>query len=76
VIGKLMTVEIEGAKTMGDTEETVEADLLAEITGIKIQLVVVIATSTMIELLFETKKVIPVIILGVAITILLKIQNL
>lgn len=71
-----MTVEIEGAKTMGDTEETVEADLLAEITGIKIQLVVVIATSTMIELLFETKKVIPVIILGVAITILLKIQNL
>ena len=61
---------------MADTEETVEVDLPAEITGIKIQLVVVIATSTMIELLFETKKVIPVIMHGVAITILLKIQNL
>lgn len=76
MIGKLTIVEIEGAKTMVDTEETVEADLPAEITGIKIQLVVVIAISTMIELLFETKKVIPVIILGVAITILLKTQNL
>ena len=71
-----MIAEIEGAKMTFVIEEIVEVDLPAEITGIKIQLVVVIATSTMIELLFETKKVIPVIILGVAITILLKIQNL
>jgi len=71
-----MTVEIEGAKTTAVTEETAEADLPAEITGIKIQLVVVIATSMMIEVLFETKKVTPVIIHVVAITILLKTQNL
>jgi hypothetical protein len=36
-----MTVEIEGAKTMVVTVETVEVDLQAEITGIEIQLVVV-----------------------------------
>jgi len=76
VIGKLMTVEIEGAKTTAATEETVEVDLPAEITGIKIQLVAVIATSMMTEVLFETKKVTPVITHAVAITILPITQNL
>ena len=80
VIGKITTAEIsiaeiEGAKTMADTEETVEADLQAEITGIKIQLVVVTVTSVKTEAPLEIKKVIPVIILGVAITIHLKTRN-
>jgi len=80
VIGKITTAEIsiaeiEGAKTMADTEETVEVDLQAEITGIKIQLVVVTVTLVKTEAPLEIKKVIPVIILGVAITIHLKTRN-
>jgi hypothetical protein len=75
VIGKLMTAEIEGAKMMDVTGATVEADLPAEITGIKIQSVAVIATWAMTESIFEIKKVIPEITLGVAITIPLKTQN-
>ena len=31
-----MTAETEGARTMADIEETAEADLQAEITGIRI----------------------------------------
>ena len=71
-----MTAEIEGAKMMAVTGETVEVDLPAETTGIKIQSVAVIATWAMTESIFEIKKVIPEITLGVVITIPLKTQNL
>jgi hypothetical protein len=76
VIGKTTTAEIEGVRMMVATEETVEADLPAEITGIKIQLVAVIATWAMTESIFEIKKVIPEITLGVATMILLKTKKL
>lgn len=76
VIGKTTTAEIEGVRIMVATEETVEADLPAEITGIKIQLVAVIATWAMTESIFEIKKVIPEITLGVATMILLKTKKL
>ena len=76
VIGKIMTAEIEGAKMTAATGGTVEVDLPAETTGIKIQSVAVIATWAMTESIFEIKKVIPEITLGVVITIPLKTQNL
>ena len=76
VIGKTTTAETEEVRLMVATEEKVEADLPAEITGIKIQLVAVIATWAMTESIFEIKKVIPEITLGVATTILLKTKKL
>ena len=58
VIGKTTTVEIEGVRMMVATEETVEADLPAVITGIKIQLVAVIVVliSTILAFLLEIIK--------------------
>lgn len=71
-----MIAETEGARTMADIEEAAEADLQAEITGIRILWAAATATSITTEALFETKKVTPETIHVAAITILLKTQNL